>query len=152
MCPMVIDSTDDEVDPAPIKSSSGQVVKPSAVLLDPSNVAKVPGQPNISTKGQVTLSKNHRRTRNKSTCQKIQGASQVVKEKKRDVAIEDVPDTDVPDLPPTTLIHDEAHPEGWLKDLDGIEDLPEAGAKKNKERTVDIQFFLTICVSKWGKR
>jgi hypothetical protein len=43
-----IDSSDDELEEVavlPFKSSSGRVVKPSATLLDPSNAAKVPGQP-----------------------------------------------------------------------------------------------------------
>jgi hypothetical protein len=43
-----IDSSDDEIEEIlllPFKSSSGCVVKPSAALLGPGNVAKVPGQP-----------------------------------------------------------------------------------------------------------
>ncbi|KAF8484401.1 hypothetical protein JB92DRAFT_3148770 [Gautieria morchelliformis] len=136
MRPMVIDSTDDEVDPAPIKSSSGRVVKPSAVLLDPSNVAKMPGQPKHANKRSGDIEQEPPKNKKQKHLPKNPASKSSGKGKERDVAIEDVPD--VPDLPPATLIHDEVHPEGWLKDLDGIEDLPEAGTKKNKERTVDI--------------
>jgi hypothetical protein len=48
-----IDSSDDELEEIavlPFKSSSGHVVKPSAALLDPSNTAKVPGQPHSTRK------------------------------------------------------------------------------------------------------
>jgi hypothetical protein len=35
---------------------------------------------------------------------------------------------------------DAAHPDGWLKDLDGVEHLPDMVAKA-KDRTPDMQFF-----------
>ncbi|KAF8529353.1 hypothetical protein JB92DRAFT_3092945 [Gautieria morchelliformis] len=152
MRPMVIDSTDDEVDPAPIKSSSGRVVKPSAALLDLSNVAKVPGQPKHANKRTGDVEQEPPKNKKQKHLPKNPGSKSSGKGKERDVAIEDVPDTDVPDLPHTTLIHDEAHPEGWLKDLDGIEDLPETGAKKNKERTVDIQFFFDNLHEEMGQK
>ncbi|KAF8513388.1 hypothetical protein JB92DRAFT_2830408 [Gautieria morchelliformis] len=90
MCPMVIDSTDDEVDevaPA-IKSSSGRVVKPSVALLDPSNVAKVPGQPKHANKRSGGIEEEPPKKKKQKNLPKNPGTSGKGKEK--EVAIEDM--------------------------------------------------------------
>lgn len=82
----VLESTDDEVEevvPAPIKSSSGRVVKPSAALLDPSNVAKVPGQLRHAIKRAVEVNQEPPR-KNKPKHSKDPGARSSCKDKDKD--------------------------------------------------------------------
>ncbi|KAF8528750.1 hypothetical protein JB92DRAFT_3093032 [Gautieria morchelliformis] len=90
MCPMVIDSTDDEVDPAPIKSSSGRVVKPSAALLDPSNIVKVPGQPKHANKRSGDVEQEPPKKKKQKHLPKNTGSKSSGKGKERDVALEDI--------------------------------------------------------------
>ncbi|KAF8508837.1 hypothetical protein JB92DRAFT_2832201 [Gautieria morchelliformis] len=133
--PRVIDSSDEEIQemgPLPFKSSSGHVVKPSVALLDPSNVAKVPGQPHDTRR--LGEAEEPKRKKPKPTIAKPTG-----KQKDKEVPVP-VPAPADPALPLATITHDDTHPEAWLKDIDGIEVLPD-NSKISKEHTLDIQFF-----------
>ncbi|KAF8486706.1 hypothetical protein JB92DRAFT_2836656 [Gautieria morchelliformis] len=140
---MVIDSSEEEIEeiaPLPFKSSSGHVLKLSAVLLDPSNMAKVPGQPHSTRR--LGESEEPKRKKAKPTGN----------QKQKEVPVPNVSAEPAMPIPPATIAHDNAHPEGWLKDLDGIEDLPKIHSKKLKEHTLDIQFFFENQCKEEGKK
>ncbi|KAF8463751.1 hypothetical protein JB92DRAFT_3150293 [Gautieria morchelliformis] len=108
------DSSEEEVSEVagPITSIRGRVIKPSAVLKDPSDVAKIP-----QTRPQKKKLKTGTQSKGKSTgTAKSSGKGQ---EK------ETGQNTDAPN-PPVNLLKEPADPDGWLKDLDGIEDLPDS--------------------------
>ncbi|KAF8478865.1 hypothetical protein JB92DRAFT_3133744 [Gautieria morchelliformis] len=125
----------------PITSVRGRMIKPSAALEDPSNVARVLGQPQHYVSAPVDTAapppkKKQRQSKGKSTG----------KGKETQTA----QNTDASD-PLAILLNEPADPDGWLKDLDGVEDMPEVASKK-ADRTQDIGTFFDNVPDVGGKK
>ncbi|KAF8531731.1 hypothetical protein JB92DRAFT_3104679 [Gautieria morchelliformis] len=123
------DSSEEEVSEVagPITSIHGCVIMPSAALKDPSNVAKVPGQPKHSVSALIdTPDPPPKRSLRLELSQK--GPRK-----------ETGQNMDAPN-PPVNLLKEPADPDGWLKNLDGIEDLPDSALPK-VDCTLDVRTF-----------
>ncbi|KAF8489837.1 hypothetical protein JB92DRAFT_2835969 [Gautieria morchelliformis] len=124
---VVIDSPKEEIEeitPLPFKGSLGCVLKLSMALLNPSNVVKVPGQPHSTRR--LGESEEPKRKKAKPTG----------KQKQKEAPVPNISAKLAMPIPLATITHDNAYPEGWLKDLDGMGDLPEIHSKKLKEREI----------------
>ncbi|KAF8512681.1 hypothetical protein JB92DRAFT_3143669 [Gautieria morchelliformis] len=145
-----------EVGTAQTITSTGRVVKPSAALRDPLNVARQPTKTSLAVKtgaGDKTVAQKeqagsareadaHRDKRPKAAPEQVKaGAGQ-----QKDISQESQQEKEIPavaraaEVQPV-LDHDAAHPDGWLVDLDGIDEVPATKSRNPKDRTLDTQFF-----------
>ncbi|KAF8490215.1 hypothetical protein JB92DRAFT_3100742 [Gautieria morchelliformis] len=135
------DSSEEEVSKVagPITSIRGRVIKPSAALKDPSNVAKVPGQPKYSVSALIDTADPPPKKKLKTGTQSKGKSTGTAKYSGKGQEKETGQNTDAPN-PPVNLLKEPADPDGWLKDLDGIEDLPDSASPK-VDRTLDVRTF-----------